>query len=85
MLGVVFLVGFRSGSRYWTLDVDLKFLKLEIDEVEGCCDDGIGSFDSLKGEYTELEFVYCSRCGVLQGLNLEQENRCCGVDAICER
>jgi hypothetical protein len=39
------------------VDVDLESLKLQRYEVEGCCDNGIRGFDSLKGENAELELV----------------------------
>lgn len=39
------------------MDVDLEFLELQGDEAERCCDNGVGDFDSLKGENAELEFV----------------------------
>lgn len=56
MLGV-FLFGFRSRRGHWSVDVDLESLELQRDEAEGCCDNGVGGFDSLKGENAEFELV----------------------------
>lgn len=56
MLGV-FLFSLRNGSRHGPVDVDLESLELQRYETERCCDNGVGGFDSLKGENTELEFV----------------------------
>ena len=56
MLGV-FLFGFRYRRGHWSVDVDLESLKLQRYEAEGCCDNRVGGFDSLKGENAELELV----------------------------
>lgn len=67
------------------MNVDLKFLELRRDKVERRYNDRVGSLDSLQCEDTELEFIEGSWCGVFQCLDLEQEDGCCCVDAICKR
>lgn len=54
---LVFLFGFRNRRGHWSVDVDLESLKLQRYEAEGCCDNGVRGFDSLKGENAELELV----------------------------
>lgn len=39
------------------MDVDLESLKLQRYEAEGCCDNGVRSFDSFKGKNAEFELV----------------------------
>jgi hypothetical protein len=70
VLGMVFLVEFRRG-RPWNVDIDVKPLEFQGDQIEGCYNDGVGGLDSLQGKYAELEFVQCSWCGILQGLDLK--------------
>lgn len=85
MLIVVILAWFGLASRHCTVDVDLEFLELQGDEIECSYDDRVGSFDSLQCEDAEFEFIEGSRCGVLQSLDLEQEDGCCCVDAVRKR
>lgn len=55
MLGVL-LFSPRNGSWHRSMDVDLESLELQRYETECCSDNGVGGFDSLKGENAELEF-----------------------------
>lgn len=74
---------FRLGTR-GNVDVDLEFLEFLVDEVEGSCDDWVRDLDSFKGEDAEFELVQGSWCGVFQGLDFEEEDRGCRVNAVCE-
>lgn len=66
-------------------NVDLEFLDLLVEEVESGCDDWVGDFDTFQGEEAKFQFVQCARGGVLEGLNLEEEDRRCCVDAVGKR
>lgn len=79
------LVGVWWLGRHREVDVDLKLLNFLIDEAEGGGDDGIGSLDAFKCEYTELELVQCSWGSILEGLNLQKEDGCRGVNTVGQR
>ena len=76
---MVWLFGIR-----WGVDIDLQFLKFLVDKTQCGCHNWVGDFDALQGENAELELVECAWRGVLQGLNLEKEDRCGRVDAVSE-
>lgn len=81
----VLLVDIWGLGQHWEVNIDLKPLDFLVDEAEGGGDDGIGSLDALKCEYTELEFVQGSWGGILEGLDLQKEDGCGRVDAVCLR
>lgn len=76
------LIGIRELDWHREVDIDLQLLDFLVDKAEGGGDDGIGSLDTLKCEYTELELVQSSWGCILEGLNLQQEDGCCSVDAV---
>ena len=74
--------GIRDGTRHGDVDVNLEFLKFLVDEAKSSCDHRVGDLDSLKSENAELQFFHCPWCGVLQGLDLQEEDRCRGIDTV---
>lgn len=64
------------------VDVYLELFKFLIDEAQGSCDDGVRDLDSFQSDDAEFQFVQCAWCGVFESLDLEKEDRGCGVDAV---
>lgn len=79
---VLLLICVWGLSWHCEVDVDLELLNFLVDEAEGGGYDGVGSLDTLECEYTEFELVQCSWGSVLEGLNLQEEDGCCRVDAV---
>lgn len=73
-----------SSGSHRDVEIDLKLLQFLVDKAEGRGNDRIRDLDSFQGEDAELEFVQGARGGVFEGLDLEEEDRGGGVDAVCE-